>query len=131
MPEIVVTVSPDMAYMNSIYTMIEEVLAKLNAGKKDLFDVKLAVSEGVTNAIMHAETMLKIKIVYDTVEARVDFYIYNDGGTFNPTGDDFKMPDIYEEHRRGLYLMNSYMDDIGYSEIDNGTMLHLMKRIRR
>lgn len=131
MPEVKVVIPPDMEYIDGMYTLIDSVMTKMNAEKKDVFDVKLAVSEGVTNAIRHAKSHVRIVIAYNVGKGRLDFDIFNDGEPFTPSNDEFVMPDMFEEHKRGIYLMNAYMDEIGYENTDNGTLLHLTKLIRR
>ncbi len=131
MLEVKVVIPPDMGYIDSVYTMIDSVMRKLNAEKKDIFDVKLAVSEGVTNAIRHARTAVRITVTYAVQENELNFEIYNDGESFHPSDKEFAIPDLYEEHKRGIYLMSAYMDEISYEDDTEGTVLHLTKRIRR
>lgn len=131
MPEVKIIIPPDMGYIDGVYTLIDSVMSKLNAEKKEVFDVKLAVSEGVTNAIRHARTMVRVVVTYGTENGRVDFEIFNDGEPFKPAADAVTVPDLFEEHKRGIYLMTAYMDTIDYSDTEDGTLLHLTKLIRR
>ena len=86
----------------------------------------LAVTEAVTNAIIHANKCDLSKIV--TINVTVDdkkliIKIKDEGTGFDPD----KVPDptapenLLKDSGRGLYLMRVYMDDLKYNVTPSGT----------
>ena len=131
MAEIVIRLGKQIEYLNSIYVLFDTVAKIWQIDDSELFKLKLAVSEGVTNAIENAETFVEIKIVSELEKNRLKIFIFNDGIPFVPPEDYFELPEIYASENRGIFLMSKYMDEIDFIEKKNGTMLYLMKQIRR
>jgi stage II sporulation protein AB (anti-sigma F factor) len=118
-------------------------LTYLDPTVEELEDIKTAVSEAVTNAIIHGYDEKETATVY------VSCIIYRDGGehvlqvVIEDTGkgiEDIKQamepmfttrPEL-ERSGMGFTFMNAFMDDVlVQSEIMKGTTVTLFKRLRR
>jgi stage II sporulation protein AB (anti-sigma F factor) len=118
-------------------------LTYLDPTVEELEDIKTAVSEAVTNAIIHGYDEKATSTVY------VSCIIYRDGGehvlqvVIEDTGkgiEDIKQamepmfttrPEL-ERSGMGFTFMNAFMDDVlVQSEIMKGTTVTLFKRLRR
>ena len=118
-------------------------LTYLDPTVEELEDIKTAVSEAVTNAIIHGYDEKAMSTVY------VSCIIYRDGGehvlqvVIEDTGkgiEDIKQamepmfttrPEL-ERSGMGFTFMNAFMDDVlVQSEIMKGTTVTLFKRLRR
>ena len=118
-------------------------LTYLDPTVEELEDIKTAVSEAVTNAIIHGYDEKTTSTVY------VSCIIYRDGGehvlqvVIEDTGkgiEDIKQamepmfttrPEL-ERSGMGFTFMNAFMDDVlVQSEIMKGTTVTLFKRLRR
>ena len=110
---------------------------------EELEDIKTAVSEAVTNAIIHGYDEKETATVY------VSCIIYRDGGehilqvVIEDTGKGIEdigkamepmfttRPEL-ERSGMGFTFMNAFMDDVQVqSEIMKGTTVTLVKRLRR
>ncbi len=88
--------------------------------------ILLAVTEAVTNAIIHANKCISDKMVHIKVyvkEKKLYISVKDEGGGFDPS----KVPDptepenLLKDSGRGLYLMRVYMDDLKYNVTPTGT----------
>lgn len=95
----------------------------------DLFgNVLLALSEAVTNAIVHGNKEDKSKKVYITAVLEKDsikISVKDEGEGFDPDTlpDPLKEENLLKEGGRGVYLIEQYADEITYAE--NGTRIIL------
>ena len=88
--------------------------------------ILLAVTEAVTNAIIHANKCINDKMVHINVyvkEEKLYISVKDEGTGFDPA----KVPDptepenLLKDSGRGLYLMRIYMDDLKYNVTPTGT----------
>lgn len=112
----------------------EKIIAQMEeAGfeDKDIFGMRLALEEGIVNAIKHGNRMDPDKQVFITCqidETLVEVKIKDEGEGFVPE----EVPDPTDDENlekpcgRGIMLMKAFMDVIEY--LENGTMLHLLKK---
>lgn len=118
-------------------------LTYLDPTVEELEDIKTAVSEAVTNAIIHGYDEKETATVY------VSCMIYRDGGehilqvVIEDTGNGisdieqameptFTTRPEWERSGMGFTFMNAFMDDVQVqSEIMKGTTVTLLKRLRR
>ena len=90
------------------------------------YDVKLAMSEAVTNAIQHGSSSPSdpIEIVVAVERGALVFEV-RDSGCLRPSvvhHDDFA------ESGRGLEVMRVLMDEVHLQQGDNGTLMRFAKR---
>lgn len=129
MKKIKLGVSPDAKYLDLIYEMLDYFFKIENINKRDRFEIKLAVSEAVVNAIEYAEDMVKFELQYYSDKQKIKMMIYDDGKKFHPRSENYSLPEAYSENSRGIYLMNKYMDTIEYEKCEKGTELNMIKKL--
>lgn len=111
---------------------VEGYLAKLKQqlafGEDDYSRIMLALSEAVTNAIVHGNKEDPDK--YVTVSAQVsgsilNLCIHDEGEGFNPDNlpDPLQEENLLNEGGRGVFLIKQYADKTTYSQ--KGTCLEL------
>lgn len=93
------------------------------------FQIKLAMSEAVANAIEHGSTTPDDPIRLQVVEEgdALAFYV-SDGGTFiNP--EMLYDHDVMDERGRGLGFIELLMDDVSINPSPEGTVIRFAKRM--
>jgi serine/threonine-protein kinase RsbW len=90
----------------------------------DIFAVHLAVEEAFINAIRHGnkmDTTKKVKIEYLVSSDKVEISMTDQGEGFNPdvVPDPRLGENLYRPEGRGLFLINSYMDEVTFNERGN------------
>ena len=99
---------------------------ELNLDESKLAGLLLAVTEAVTNAIIHAnkcDESKKVKIDVQKDGSKLIIKVKDEGKGFDPA----KVPDptqpenLLKDSGRGLYLIRVYMDDLKYNITPTGT----------
>jgi serine/threonine-protein kinase RsbW len=99
---------------------------ELNLDEEKLPGLLLAVTEAVTNAIIHANKCDETKKVTMNVlkdDHKLIITVKDEGKGFDPS----KVPDptapenLLKDSGRGLYLMKIYMDELKYNVTPSGT----------
>ena len=101
--------------------------AEFGFGAEALYDVKLAVSEAVTNAIQHGSRSPEDPVrIVATEESGALVFEVMDTGTFVPrVVRRGELP----ESGRGLEFMRVLMDEVDLRPGRRGTMLRMAKRL--
>ena len=121
---------------SAIAKVRKRILAELEAnkfGQEDIFAVHLALEEAFLNALRHGNKMdpdKKIKVDYSVNSDRVEIFMTDEGDGFNPSTvpDPRYGENLYKIEGRGLLLMRSYMDVVGFNE--RGNCVHMVKHRR-
>lgn len=101
---------------------------------RDIFSMRLALEEGIINAIKHGNRMdlgKSVRITWGISDARVRVVIVDEGVGFNP--EDIPDPTADENLERpsgrGIMLMKAFLDLMHYNE--RGNELTLEKKNTR
>ncbi len=104
--------------------------AKLGYSDRCAFAIKLALEEGLNNAIKHGngfDPHKTVVIACDLNAERIEIVITDEGGGFEP--DDVPDPTADENLEkpcgRGIMLMRAYMDEVSFNE--SGNRLRMVK----
>ncbi len=99
---------------------------EINLDESKMPGLLLAVTEAVTNAIIHAnknDSNKKVQMNVTTENGKLIISVKDEGKGFDPS----KVPDptepenLLKDSGRGLYLMKVYMDEVKYNVTENGT----------
>jgi len=114
-----VVIASDPALAREVQDRIEELLSKTDASERDIFCIKLALEEGLVNAIKHGNQMdpeKSVTIRYHVQKLSFEIRITDQGPGFDP--DDLPDPTAIENLERpcgrGVMLMRHYMSDVEY-----------------
>ena len=127
-----VTLSADRDAVDQVVRSIMNVVREMKCapGRED--DIELALTEALANAVVHGAKSDPSKTIECDVacdEHRGILIIVRDPGPgFDPAkiADPCHGENIYENHGRGIYLINQLMDEVQFHK--NGTEIHMLKR---
>jgi serine/threonine-protein kinase RsbW len=111
------------AYQEFIESLLAQ-LTKLGWQEKDLFAVRMALEESISNAIRHGnkeDPAKSVQIECQLSPTRFWIQITDEGVGFNPAAvPDCRTPDRLEvPGGRGLTLMKAYMTKVEYKDCGN------------
>jgi anti-sigma regulatory factor (Ser/Thr protein kinase) len=118
-------ISADVARLKEARDFAERCAAEFGLGEEACYQVKLAISEAVTNAIQHGSSSPSdpIRIVVGEVSGALVFEVI-DTGRFRPRVRRGALP----ESGRGLEFMRLLMDEVDLRPSLSGTLLRFSKR---
>ena len=98
---------------------------------KVIYDVVLAAEEAFINAVDHAEVrddLIRVTARVSEREASVE--IQDAGAGFAlPRPDTPPIPDVCRVHGRGVFLMESLMDEVSVQSGRRGTTVRMVRRL--
>ena len=103
--------------------VLEEVTRR-GYGEASLFAIKLALEEGLNNAIRHGNGLdpkKKVKLHYDVGQEQVVIEIGDQGHGFDPQNvpDPTADENLEKPTGRGIMLMRAYMDEVHFNRQGN------------
>lgn len=128
-----VTIPSDLEEAHRLQCEIEAALAAAAFGERDVFAVRLALTEALVNAIKHGNRLdptKKVHIRYCVTPDRIDIRVADEGPGFCPEAvPDPTAPENLERPcGRGLLLMRHYMTEVNYT--DSGRAVQMCKICR-
>jgi serine/threonine-protein kinase RsbW len=128
--ELVVALPHERRSVPVVRHIVRAVMANLGVSPACVYDIEVALSEACTNVVQHASISDNYEVrvtvdddrcvlrIVDVGERRHDLRI--------PTGP----PDAEVEHGRGLLLMRTLVDTVGFDSFqEQGTIVSLEKRL--
>lgn len=118
------TLSSDLDQLPILEEFIMSICDELNIDEDIFPDIMLAVTEAVSNAIIHGNEFDPAKSVYILFEFNTPILIVkvkDEGKGFDPS----KLPSPVEDDNllksggRGVYLMKHYAESISYNSVGN------------
>ena len=125
-----ITIPSDTAAGMEVQERILKRLELLGFEDRDLFGMRLALEEGLVNAIKHGNKLDPAKVVRvecETAPERVLVVIQDQGDGFEPEAvpDPTADENLEKPCGRGIMLMRNFMTDVHYE--DGGKRLVLLK----
>ena len=126
-----VVIPSDLAAAHEAEKALLAEVAGCNYSEAATFAIKLAVEEGVNNAIKHGsrfDSRKTVELVYDISKDRAVITITDQGGGFDPSAvpDPTADENLEKPTGRGVMLMRAYMDEVVYN--CRGNQVRMVKR---
>lgn len=123
------TIPADLSRLAEVRRFAERACRAFGFQPEVSYQIKLAMSEAVANAIEHGSTTaddpIRLQVVHEG--DALAFYV-SDGGTFiNPAM--VRRPDFMAERGRGLGFIELLMDEISIDPSPEGTVLRFTKKL--
>lgn len=119
------SISADVTRLKEARDFAERCAVEFGLGDDDRYEVKLAISEAVTNAIQHGSSSPTDPILITAAEeSGALVFEVEDTGRFRPRVRRGVLP----ESGRGLEFMRLLMDEVDLRPGADGTLLRFSKR---
>jgi serine/threonine-protein kinase RsbW len=129
-------VKSDPNLIPEVNEFIFDILNSVLTDKEILGNLNLAVSEALSNAMVHGNKLDPNKNVVVYIEIandKVELGIKDSGKGFDPNSvpDPTKPENILKDSGRGIHIMRSFIDEVVYNFSDEGTELKLIISINK
>ncbi|TCO10969.1 serine/threonine-protein kinase RsbW [Natronoflexus pectinivorans] len=123
------TLKSEIQNISLVEKLIDDISAEYDIHSDVYGKLLLAVVEGVNNAIVHGNKLVKDKevfIEYDISDKEIEFCITDSGEGFDFTNlpDPTTPENIERTHGRGIFLMNHLADRIEFEHPGNKVKLY-------
>jgi serine/threonine-protein kinase RsbW len=106
--------------------VLDDIGARFGLSKEELFDLKVAATEALTNAIRGSRGRKGIDVAVEPREGAIEIEVRN-RGSFE-LGNS-ALADIDAEGGRGLPLMFALVDEVEFASTSEGTRVRMRKRV--
>lgn len=118
-------------YVSVVRLTISAIANRCGFNIEDIEDIKVAVGEACTNAIIHVESDKEKEIAIDcrVSQEGLCIVIVDNGSGFDYTKLD--LPDLRnpKESGLGIFIIKSLMDEVEFSSsLDGGTSIKMLKK---
>ncbi len=108
-----------------------DILSSVSLSEEVLNNLSLAISEALANAMVHGNKLdpnKNVVITVDIFDKKIELSIKDSGQGFKPeeVPDPTKPENILRDSGRGIFIMQSFVDDLYYSFSEEGTELKLV-----
>jgi serine/threonine-protein kinase RsbW len=127
-----ITLAADRDAVDPVVRSVMNVVREMNCAPGREYDIELALTEALANAVVHGAKSDPSKIVECDVACDdkhgILIVVRDPGPGFDPSkiADPCHGENIYSNHGRGIYLINQLMDEVKFHK--NGTEIHMLKR---
>ncbi|MEI8134910.1 MAG: ATP-binding protein [bacterium] len=116
--------------LHHVYSWADEHLIQTGIPDTKRFEIMLALSEAVTNAIRHGSSESPSEVVDIHVrisEHQVNIKVQDRGNGFSPDSlpDPTNAENLFVPNGRGVFLIKKLADEVHYDFTDIGTTLHV------
>ena len=123
-----IELASNLESLSKIESFIDDVCEQYGFGEDHYGNMLIALTEAVNNAITHGNKLdpaKKVSLVMEASESEVCFVVKDEGVGFDFNNiPDPTLPENIEKTRgRGLFLMKTLADEVGFEE--NGTIIRL------
>ncbi len=120
----------DLGKVNPFIEQVVSALSSLVKSSEDVFEIKLALEEGLTNAMRHGNKLKPDSFVCVSVKARlkqviIDIHDEGQGFDFENIPDPTARENSDRTSGRGVFLMRRLMDTVDF--YDKGSGLRMVK----
>ena len=117
---VVLEIPSDMAFLKMAQDFSDRAFTTLRLEEREKMAFSLVVSELATNAICHGnggDADKKIKLIFELHDNRLILRVQDEGAGFDLEAVKLReqTPNLSENHGRGIFLVDSYMDSIASS----------------
>ena len=125
-----IVVDSKLSAVTSVCSQILSVLEQKRFSQDDIFAMHLAVEEAFLNAVKHGNKMdpnKKVQIDCSVDGDKIELSVTDQGEGFDPESipDPRVGKNLYKPEGRGLLLINSYMDVVGFNK--RGNSIHMIR----
>lgn len=116
--------------VNSFVGRVARDLETAGLSQSDVFDIKLALEEAVTNAMRHGNMLdhsKRVAVVIEVSARDVSVDVRDEGAGFDPSAlpDPTHADNVGKPSGRGVFLMKRLMDKVEY--YDGGSGVRMVK----
>jgi serine/threonine-protein kinase RsbW len=124
-------IASDTSEMARVQQAVLDAAQAHGFAEREVFGIRLALEEGLPNAIHHGnqdDPDKQVAVEYRIHDGELTVHIRDEGGGFRPDN----LPDPRDEenltrpHGRGVLLMQAYMNEVSFNEA--GNVVTLVKR---
>jgi serine/threonine-protein kinase RsbW len=129
------TLGSNLESVNQAETAAEKFASAAGFQGDELQEIAMAVREAAINAVLHGnayDPAKTIGISFERKPGMLEITVRDQGKGFDVdrVPDPLAPENLLKQSGRGIFLIRTYMDEVRFRNLDPGTELVLIKRVR-
>ncbi|MBX3042076.1 MAG: ATP-binding protein [Candidatus Kapabacteria bacterium] len=125
------TLKSEKASLTAVEPILENLRARLGIKEEKFYNVMIAVTEAVNNAIIHGNKLNDDKSVFFIVSAdneKIHIKVKDEGEGFDPEtiANCLEPENLLKSSGRGVFIIRELMDDLQIESSPNGTTIDML-----
>ena len=128
------TLDSTLDSVNKVEHTAEELAAKIGFSEDDRHRIAMAVREAAVNAVLHGNAYdpnKKMMVSFENTGQSLVIKVSDQGKGLDPASvpDPLAPENLLKQSGRGIFLINSFMDEVRIRTLDPGTEITLVKHV--
>ena len=128
------TLDSTLDSVNKVEQAAEELAAKAGFSEDDRHHIAMAVREAAVNAVLHGNAYdpnKKMTVSFENTGRSLVITVSDQGRGLDPSAlpDPLSPENLLKQSGRGIFLINSFMDEVRIRTLDPGTEITLIKHV--
>lgn len=128
------TLDSTLDSVNKVEHTAEELAEKIGFGEDDRHRIAMAVREAAVNAVLHGNAYdpnKKMMVSFESTGQSLVIKVSDQGKGLDPASvpDPLAPENLLKQSGRGIFLINSFMDEVRIRTLDPGTEITLVKHV--
>jgi serine/threonine-protein kinase RsbW len=128
-----ISVESNLERLNDVEALADKVADLIHFTEEERDSLAIAVTEAVSNAIVHGnkqDQSKTVEVAFEIDRDRVRVLVRDQGEGFNP--EEVRNPldpeNLLKESGRGIFILSALMDEVDFDFSGGGTLLTMIKR---
>jgi serine/threonine-protein kinase RsbW len=128
------TLDSTLDSVNKVEHTAEELAEKIGFSEDDRHRIAMAVREAAVNAVLHGNAYdpnKKMMVSFESTGQSLVIKVSDQGKGLDPASvpDPLAPENLLKQSGRGIFLINSFMDEVRIRTLDPGTEITLVKHV--
>lgn len=128
------TLDSTLDSVNKVEHTAEELAAKIGFDEDERHRIAMAVREAAVNAVLHGnayDPTKKMTVSFENTGRSLVITVRDQGKGLDPATlpDPLAPENLLKQSGRGIFLINSFMDEVRIRTLDPGTEITLVKHV--
>lgn len=128
-----ISVESNLDRLGEVEEMAEKAADLMNFNDEERDSLAIAVTEAVSNAIVHGnkeDEAKRVEVVFEVGRGRVRVSVKDQGPGFDPekVNNPLDPENLLKESGRGIFILSALMDEVSFDFSKGGTLLTMVKR---
>ena len=129
------TLESSLDSVNKAEQAARDLAVKSGFDEEEIDRISMAVREATVNAVLHGnqyDPKKRVTVAFEATPESLSVSVRDEGKGLDPSRvpDPLAPENLLKQSGRGIFLIRAFMDEVRFRDMDPGTEITLIKRVR-
>jgi len=129
------TLESSLDSVNKAEQAARDLAVKAGFDEEEIDRISMAVREATVNAVLHGnqyDPKKRVTVAFEATAESLSVSVRDEGKGLDPNRvpDPLAPENLLKQSGRGIFLIRAFMDEVRFRDMDPGTEITLIKRVR-